>query len=88
MEDSKLARRAELFNSLTEEQKQKISTFEDDKALLDYLSAEGIELPDDALDKIAGGFVLSEIATYIRVQQLAEQRHISLDEAYRILMKH
>ena len=42
---------------LTEEQKEKAKACKTAKELLDYLSAEGVELPDEALDKVAGGIV-------------------------------
>ncbi|MBQ2094795.1 MAG: hypothetical protein II474_02730, partial [Firmicutes bacterium] len=56
MDDRKLN---ELLNKalafLTEEQKEKAKACKTAKELLDYLSAEGVELPDEALDKVSGG---------------------------------
>ena len=56
MDDKKLN---ELLNkahaSLTEEQKEKAKACKTAKELLDYLSAEGVELPDEVLDAICGG---------------------------------
>ncbi len=51
------------LNSLTEEQKEKAKACKTTKELLDYLSVEGVELsdeagaelPDEALDMVAGG---------------------------------
>ncbi len=52
-----------IFDSLTDEQKEKAKACKTTKELLDYLSAEGVELsdeagaelPDEALDMVAGG---------------------------------
>ncbi len=56
MDDKKLN---ELLNkalaSLTEEQKKKAKTCRTAKELLDFLAEAGIELPDEALDKVSGG---------------------------------
>ena len=56
MDDRKLN---ELLNkalaSLTEEQKEKAKACRTAKELLDLLAEAGVELPDDALDKVAGG---------------------------------
>ena len=41
--------------SLTEEQKEKAKACKTAKELIDYLSAEGVELSDEALDMVAGG---------------------------------
>ncbi len=41
--------------SLTEEQKKKVKSCKTAKELVDYLSAEGVELPDEVLDAAAGG---------------------------------
>ncbi len=41
--------------SLTEEQKAKAKACKTVKELIDYLSAEGVELPDEAMDKVSGG---------------------------------
>ena len=43
--------------SLTGEQKAKAKACRTAKELIDYLSAEGVELPDEVLDKVAGGIV-------------------------------
>ena len=56
MDDKKLN---ELLNkalaSLTEEQKKKAKACRTAKELLDFLAEAGIELPDEALDKVSGG---------------------------------
>ena len=60
------------LNSLTEEQKEKAKACKTTKELLDYLSAEGVELsdeagaelPDEALDMVAGGVsdIIADVA--------------------------
>ncbi|MBR6291051.1 MAG: hypothetical protein IKR53_06360 [Clostridia bacterium] len=56
MDDKKLN---ELLNkalaSLTEGQKKKAKACKTAKELLDLLAEAGVELPDDALDKVSGG---------------------------------
>ena len=56
MNDKKLN---ELLNkalaSFTEEQKKKAKACKTAKELLDFLVEAGVELPDDALDKVSGG---------------------------------
>ncbi len=41
--------------SLTEEQKEKAKACKTAKELLDFLAEAGVELPDEVLDKVAGG---------------------------------
>ena len=48
-------RMAGILNGLTEEQKKKARTCKSKKDLLDFLGAEGVELPDELLDSVAGG---------------------------------
>ena len=47
--------KARVFDSLTDDQKKKAAAYKSDKEILDFLGAEGVELPDDALDAVAGG---------------------------------
>ena len=42
--------------SLTDEQKEKAKACKTAKELLDFLTEAGTELPDELLDKVAGGF--------------------------------
>ncbi len=57
MDDRKLN---ELLNkalaSLNDEQKEKAKTCKTAKELIDFLTESGAELPDELLDKVAGGF--------------------------------
>ena len=50
--------------SLTDEQKEKAKACKTTKELLDYLSAEGVELSDEALDMVAGGVsdIIADVA--------------------------
>lgn len=45
----------EWLDSLSEEQRTKLAECEDPQAMLDYVAAEGIALPDEALEDVAGG---------------------------------
>ena len=44
-----------VLDSLTDEQKEKAKTCKSAKELMDFLGAEGVVLPDEALDAMAGG---------------------------------
>ena len=44
------------WDSLTEEQKAKAKECKTAEELLQLAASEGIELPDEMLDKVAGGF--------------------------------
>ncbi len=56
MDDKKLNEQLnKALASLTDEQKAKAKACKTVKELLDYLSAEGVELPDEVLEKVAGG---------------------------------
>ena len=57
MDDKKLN---ELLASLTDEQKEKAKACKTAKELIDFLAEAGVELPDEALDKVAGGVGLDE----------------------------
>ncbi len=61
MDDKKLN---ELLNkalaSLTEEQKEKAKACKTTKELIDFLAETGVELPDEALDMVAGGRIIIE----------------------------
>ena len=65
MDDRKLN---ELLNkalaSLTEEQKKKAKACKTAKELLDLLTESGVELPDEALDMVAGGVsdIIADVA--------------------------
>lgn len=45
----------QILSGLTEEQKEKAKACKSGKELLALLSAEGVILPDEALDAVAGG---------------------------------
>ena len=44
-----------VFDSLTDEQKEKAQACKTDEELLALAAREGIELPDEALDAVSGG---------------------------------
>ena len=46
-----------VFDSLTDEQKQKAAACKDTDGLLKMLSGEGVDLPDELLDAVAGGAI-------------------------------
>ena len=48
----------ELFEKLTDEQKEKAKECKTFDELMDFAGKEGIELPDEFLDSVAGGFVI------------------------------
>lgn len=50
----------EWTDSLTDEQRAALATMDDEK-IMDYLAAEGVELPDEALEGIAGGVPLGKL---------------------------
>ena len=45
-----------IWDALTEEQKEKAKTCKTMDELVKLAAAEGIELPDEALDAVSGGF--------------------------------
>ena len=47
----------EFFDNLTDGQKEKAKECKTMDELMDFAGKEGIELPDDLLDNVAGGFV-------------------------------
>lgn len=46
----------EIFDKLTDEQKEKAKACKTMDELMEFIGKEGIELPDDLLDNVAGGF--------------------------------
>ena len=46
----------ELFDQLTDEQKAKAKECKTAEELMDFFGKEGLELPDELLDNVAGGF--------------------------------
>ena len=56
MNNEKLRKLLEgIYDSLTDEQKEKVRACKSDKELRALLSAEGVELPDEMLDEVSGG---------------------------------
>ena len=45
----------EWLDSLSDEQRTKLAEIDDPQAMLDYVAAEGIALPDEVLEDVAGG---------------------------------
>ena len=45
----------ELFEKLTDEQKEKAKECKTPEELMDFFGKEGLELPDELLDSVAGG---------------------------------
>ena len=44
------------FDQLTDEQKKKAKECKTAEELMDFFGKEGVELPDELLDSVAGGF--------------------------------
>ena len=49
-----------IYESLTEEQKEKVKACQTPEELIALAGKEGIELPDEVLDAVAGGFLFNE----------------------------
>ena len=49
----------DIYADLTEEQKAGVKACTDTEELMAFISKEGMELPDDVLDAVAGGFPYS-----------------------------
>ena len=47
----------DLYDSLTEQQKQKLESCRSREEMADFLLAEGIELTDELLESVAGGYL-------------------------------
>ena len=52
----------DMYNKLTEEQKQKVRACKSQKDLLRLMNEEGVELTDDQMEAISGGSALSDWA--------------------------
>ena len=50
----------EFFEKLTDEQKEKAKECKTTEELMDFAGKEGIELPDELLNGVAGGYRLSQ----------------------------
>ena len=44
-----------VYENMTDEQKEKAKACETSEELMEYVGKEGIELPDDLVDAVAGG---------------------------------
>ena len=44
-----------IYDSLTEEQKEKVKNLKTVEEMTEFAAKEGIEIPDDVLDAVAGG---------------------------------
>ena len=70
MEDKKLEETLKgIYNSLTDEQKEKVKACKSSEEIMELVSKEGIELPEELMDKVAGGklsSVFESIAAVIR----------------------
>ena len=51
----------ELFDKLTDEQKAKAKECKTAEELMDFAGKEGVELPDELLDNVAGGLSDADI---------------------------
>ena len=60
--------------SLTDEQRAELAAM-DDEQIMEYLSEEGVELPDEALEGIAGGVPLGKLVGSWLKQKLANMFH-------------
>ena len=54
----------ELWDSLTDEQKEKAQACKTSDELLKLAGEEGIELPDEVLDAVAGGYIYRTTRSY------------------------
>ena len=56
MENRKLEETAKKFlDSLTDEQKEKVKACKNGEELQDLIAKEGVELPDELMENVAGG---------------------------------
>ena len=71
---------AGLLNELTEEQKAKVKTCKTSKEFIKVIEEEGIELPDDALETVAGGVSMDEflMAVFAREWEIEQREHIDM----------
>lgn len=66
MNGDTLMKANEWVDSLSNEQRAELSKMDDDK-VMDYLANEGVELPDDVLDGVAGGLPIGKlVANWLR----------------------
>ena len=54
----------EIYDSLSDEQKEKVKECKTMEEVSAFAAKEGIELPDEMLDEIAGGYVFYDVYTY------------------------
>ena len=65
MDNEKLSQElTELWNSLTDEQKEKAKACESFDELMEFAGDEGIELPVEVLDNVAGGYTFFDPASH------------------------
>ena len=49
-----------VYNNVTDEQKEKVKACKTNEELMDFAGKEGIELPDDLVEAVAGGDALDQ----------------------------
>ena len=59
----------EFFEKLTDEQKEKAKECKTLEELMDFFGKEGIELPDELLDSVAGGLTKEEFLNFVWVNK-------------------
>jgi hypothetical protein len=65
MDNEKLSQElTELWDSLTDEQKEKAKACESFDELMEFAGDEGIELPVEVLDNVAGGYTFFDPASH------------------------
>jgi len=72
---------AGVWDSLTEEQKEKARACKSYEELVALAGAEGIELPDEILDAIAGGAIFYNDRT-LKYEVIDDTTGLTLDESY------
>ena len=63
------------FDQLTDEQKAKAKECKTAEELMDFFDKEGLELPDELLDSVAGGLTEEEFLNLIRVKDPYDDRY-------------
>ena len=59
----------EFFEKLTDEQKEKAKECKTLEELMDFFGKEGLELPDELLDSVAGGLTKEEFLNFVWVNK-------------------
>ena len=66
--------KTEFFNNLPEDVKEKLKNCTGEEEVMDILKASAIEIPDDALDDVAGGFCYANEARKCPIERDGDSR--------------